>query len=626
MIYILFLLAFQINSRLLNEVIAEYDSSANILIYNGKVFKMTDETYFRSFSNDTTPSAPEKEKSKSFFDSFWFNFIGFTILAVFAGAMSGLTVGYLSIDMLILEIKLENGTEKEKIYAKKIKKIIADHHWILVTLLVCNAFACEAMPILLDKMVSPMVAIVISVTVLLFVGEIIPQALCTGPNQMKIASFLAPFTYCLMIITFPISYPVARFMDLVIGKHSKTRFCNNDLKSLIELHLKEANENINSEQISYFTGFLDIINTKIKEFMIPLERAYKLDCNFNINHNSLNEIIEQGYSRIPIYEDMPDNLIGVLNIKDLIGKDLTHPVSLNELNINLSNPIYVKEDIFYIDLFEKFKNGKTKTAFVYKEIEKEEKLIPDDLSTVINDNEEKGDEKVVGKEKKDNDKSKEEEALMSEENDENNEKIKVEGPLIPKKDEEENNEKIKVEEPLIPNKNEEENNEKIKVEEPLIPNKNEEENNEKIKVEEPLIPNKNEEENNEKIKVEESLIPNKIDEKNNEKIKIEEQLMPDGNDEEINENIKIEDQIITNNNEEKKKNKNKGKNKNKKEIKDEIIDIEDTNKREDDNNLANTEREIIGIITLEDLIESLLKIHFKEEPEIFRKSMRKMTI
>ena len=169
MIYILFLLAFQVNSRLLNEVIAEYDSSDNILIYNGKVFKMTDEPYFMSFSNDTTPSAPEKEKSKSFLDSFWFNFIGFTILAIFAGAMSGLTVGYLSIDMLILEIKLANGTEKEKIYAKKIRKIIADHHWILVTLLVCNAFACEGMPILLDKMVSPMVAIVISVTVLLFV-------------------------------------------------------------------------------------------------------------------------------------------------------------------------------------------------------------------------------------------------------------------------------------------------------------------------------------------------------------------------------------------------------------------------------------------------------------------------
>ena len=585
-ILILNLFFFETNCKL-NEVIADFDSNSNVLIFNGKVFKMTEESYFSSFANDTTPSSQEKEKSKSFFDSFWFNFIGFTVLAIFAGAMSGLTVGYLSIDMLILEIKLNNGTEQEKIYAKKIRKIIADHHWILVTLLVCNAFACEAMPILLDKLVNPMVAIIISVTVLLFVGEIIPQALCTGPKQMKIAAFLAPFTYCLMIITFPISFPIARFMDLVIGKHSKTRFCNNDLKSVIELHLKEANENINSEQINYFTGFLDIINTKIKEMMIPLDKVYKLDYNFNLNHNSLNEMIEKGYSRIPIYENIPNNLKGVLLLKDLIGKDLTHPIALNELNINLLNAIYVNEETFYIDLFEKFKNGKSKMAFVYKEIKKEEKLIPDDLSTAINDNEAK---------------------------EEKEEKIQVKESM--KKD---NKNKNKDEEALMPSINDEENNEKIEVEEPLINSINDDENVEKIKVEEPLIPkeNKEEKEKEEKNKVEE----NKNISENNEKIKDEEALIPDGNDEDINENIKIDEAIIPNNKDESKKNKNKKK----KEIKEDIIDIEGIKNKNDDD-LDNSEKEIIGIITLEDLIESLLKIHFKDEREIIRKPMRKMTL
>ena len=588
-ILILNLLFFETNCKL-NEVIADFDSNSNVLIFNGKVFKMTEESYFSSFANDTTPSSQEKEKSKSFFDSFWFNFIGFTILAIFAGAMSGLTVGYLSIDMLILEIKLNNGTEQEKIYAKKIRKIIADHHWILVTLLVCNAFACEAMPILLDKLVNPMVAIIISVTVLLFVGEIIPQALCTGPKQMKIAAFLAPFTYCLMIITFPISFPIARFMDLVIGKHSKTRFCNNDLKSVIELHLKEANENINSEQINYFTGFLDIINTKIKEMMIPLDKVYKLDYNFNLNHNSLNEMIEKGYSRIPIYENIPNNLKGVLLLKDLIGKDLTHPIALNELNINLLNAIYVNEETFYIDLFEKFKNGKSKMAFVYKEIKKEEKLIPDDLSTAINDNEAK---------------------------EEKEEKIQVKESM--KKD---NKNKNKDEEALMPSINDEENNEKIEVEEPLINSINDDENVEKIKVKEPLIPKENKEEKEKEEKEEKNKIEeNKKILENNEKIKDEEALIPDGNDEDINENIKIDEAIIPNNKDESKKNKNKKK----KEIKEDIIDIEGIKNKNDDD-LDNSEKEIIGIITLEDLIESLLKIHFKDEREIIRKPMRKMTL
>ena len=270
----LFSIFFFLSKGKLTEINAQFEHQSDILIYNGKVYKITNETFIESNSdNSTITSKSEEEKSDSFLDGFWFNFIGFSILACFAGAMSGLTVGYLSIDMLILEIKLESGTEQEKIYARKIKKVINDHHWILVTLLLCNAFACEAMPILLDKLVSDIMAIVVSVTVLLFVGEIVPQALCTGPNQMKIAAFLAPFTYGLMIITFPLSFPIAKFMDLVVGKHAKTRFCKSDLKSVIELHLKEYKGHpINTKQIGYFTGFLDIINTKVKELTIPMEK------------------------------------------------------------------------------------------------------------------------------------------------------------------------------------------------------------------------------------------------------------------------------------------------------------------------------------------------------------------
>ena len=486
----LFSIIFFLSKGELMDIEAQLDSESNNLIYNGKIYKMSNETL------------PEKytEEETSFFDSFWFNFIGFTILACFAGAMSGLTVGYLSIDMLILEIKLDSGTEQEKIYAKKIKRVINDHHWILVTLLLCNAFACEAMPILLDKLVSDIMAIVVSVTVLLFVGEIVPQALCTGPNQMKIAAFLAPFTYGLMIITFPLSYPIAKFMDLVVGKHSKTRFCNSDLKSVIELHLKEYKGHpINTKQIGYFTGFLDIINTKVKELTIPIEKVYKLNYNQAVNYHSIKEIKETGFSRIPIYEDDPNNLIGILFLKDLVGKDLSHPVKLNELNINILNVIHINEETFLFDLLEQFQNGKSKMAFVYREISKDETLLPDERITI----------KEVNKEI---DKEKEEE-------------------------------KIDIKEPLSINDNENKNENKEEIVEQLL-----NDNAEEIKKEEE---NLNEEEAQEK--------------------KIKEEKM--------------------------------------------ILD-------KDENN----DRQIIGIITLEDLIESLLKIHFKEEGEIVRKSIRKSTM
>jgi metal transporter CNNM len=64
--------------------------------------------------------------------------------------MSGLTVGYLSIDDLVLEIKANTGTETEKKYAERVLPIIYQRHWLLVTLLLCNASAMEALPICLS--------------------------------------------------------------------------------------------------------------------------------------------------------------------------------------------------------------------------------------------------------------------------------------------------------------------------------------------------------------------------------------------------------------------------------------------------------------------------------------------
>ena len=264
---------------------------------------------------------------------------------------------------------------------------------------------------------------------------------------------------------------------------------------MIELHLKEYKGHaINTQQIGYFTGFLDLINTKVKELTIPMEKVYKLDYNQIINYNSIKEIKETGYSRIPIYEDDPNNLIGILYLKDLVGNDLTHPAKLNELNINILNVIHISEETFIFDLLEQFQNDNSKMAFVYKEISKDDPLLlPDDRITVKEDNkgidEQKEEEKIDGKES--------------------------------------------------------------------------------------LSINDNQ--------IEEELLSNNINKTN----KIEENLSEDKTQEKI---IK-EDKLIL-----------------------------------DKDSLKKTNREIIGIITLKDLIESLLKIHFHNENEIIRKSIRKSSI
>lgn len=145
------------------------------------------------------------------------------VLTTGSGLFSGLTVGYLSIDDLILELRSKNGTEEEKEYAEKVLPILAKRHWLLVTLLLMNAICMEALPLFLDKILPEFLAILISVSLVLLFGEIIPQAYCTGPDQVKIAAFVSPLTKGLMWGTYPLSYPISLLLDHLLGEHTKSR-------------------------------------------------------------------------------------------------------------------------------------------------------------------------------------------------------------------------------------------------------------------------------------------------------------------------------------------------------------------------------------------------------------------
>lgn len=97
-----------------------------------------------------------------------------------AGLAAGLTMGLLSLDETKLEIKTMTGTEDEKVAASSILPIIKQHHLLLVTLLLFNAIANETLPIFLGALVPNYIAVILSVTLVLIFGEIIPSALFTG--------------------------------------------------------------------------------------------------------------------------------------------------------------------------------------------------------------------------------------------------------------------------------------------------------------------------------------------------------------------------------------------------------------------------------------------------------------
>ncbi|MCO5609553.1 hypothetical protein L7F22_063782 [Adiantum nelumboides] len=160
-------------------------------------------------------------------------------LVLFGGLMSGLTLGLMSLDLVELEVLQRSGTPTEKKQALAVLPVVTKPHQLLVTLVLCNAIAMEALPVFLDNMVSTLVAVILSVTFVLAFGEVIPQAICSR-NGLAIGANLGWLVRILMLICFPIAYPIGKLLDLVLGHNTAALFRRSQLKAFVSIHAKEV--------------------------------------------------------------------------------------------------------------------------------------------------------------------------------------------------------------------------------------------------------------------------------------------------------------------------------------------------------------------------------------------------
>ena len=165
------------------------------------------------------------------------------ICVTVAALAAGLTMGLLSLDPLMLLIKMRAGaTPQERAQAEQLLPIVKQHHLLLVTLLLLNSMANEALPLFLEVLVSPVVAVILSVTLVLFFGEIIPSAVFTGPNKIELASKMTPVVRLVMFLLWPIAFPIAKMLDNVLHEDEDTdheSLNRGELSALVRIQYEE---------------------------------------------------------------------------------------------------------------------------------------------------------------------------------------------------------------------------------------------------------------------------------------------------------------------------------------------------------------------------------------------------
>ncbi|KAH0748947.1 hypothetical protein KY290_028179 [Solanum tuberosum] len=295
----------------------------------------------------------------------WFIYAGFScFLVLFAGIMSGLTLGLMSLGLVELEILQQSGTPDEKKQAAVILPVVQKQHQLLVTLLLCNAAAMEALPLYLDKMFNQYVAVILSVTFVLAFGEVIPQAICTRYGLAVGANFVW-LVRVLMVICYPIAYPIGKILDCVLGHH-EVLFRRAQLKALVSIHSQEAGKGgeLTHDETTIISGALDLTEKTAEEAMTPIESTFSLDVNSKLDWEAMGKIIARGHSRVPVYSGSPKNIIGLLLVKSLltVRPETETPVSA----VSIRRIPRVPADMPLYDILNEFQKGSSHMAAVVK--------------------------------------------------------------------------------------------------------------------------------------------------------------------------------------------------------------------------------------------------------------------
>jgi gliding motility-associated protein GldE len=268
---------------------------------------------------------------------------------------------------------IEDGLEQKSKRLEILSQLLERPKKLLATILVANNFINIAIVILFaylgDYMFSNIdnikvkffVEVIVVTFLILLFGEILPK-IYASRNNLKFAAFMAYPLKVLDVVLSPISLPMR---SVTLGIHNKlgrqkSNLSVDQLSQALEL---TSEEDTTKEEHKILKGIVSFGNTDTKQVMRPRIDIFAL----NIEQKYLEimpDIIEHGYSRIPVYKDSMDTIEGILYVKDLLPYIDRKQFDWTTL---LREPFFVPENKKLDDLMAEFQEKKVHLAVVVDE-------------------------------------------------------------------------------------------------------------------------------------------------------------------------------------------------------------------------------------------------------------------
>lgn len=245
---------------------------------------------------------------------------------------------------------------------KLLATILVANNFINIGIVILFAYLSEHM---FSSISSPVLKFVVEVVVVTFLillfGEILPKVYASR-NNIKFAMFMAHPLKVLDVIISPLSLPMR---SITIAMHSKlgrqkSNISVDQLSQALEL---TSEADTSQEEHKILKGIVSFGNTDTKQVMRPRIDIFALDESLKLSE-IFPEIVKHGYSRIPVYRDNVDTIIGVLYAKDLLPYLERKQFDWTTLT---REPFFVPENKKLDDLMVEFQEKKVHLAVVVDE-------------------------------------------------------------------------------------------------------------------------------------------------------------------------------------------------------------------------------------------------------------------
>ena len=299
----------------------------------------------------------------------WVEAAALTVLIGLSGFFSGLEVALVG----IRKSKVVQLYKEGKKGSKALHKLKMNPSWMMSSVNLGNNLVNVGASALATSTAIRLfgndglgIAVGVMTFLILVFGEITPKTYCNA-NSTRIALRYAP-----VLLAFSYAfYPVVKFFEIITrgvvkitgSSHTPPPITEEDIRGVIDQGLEE--KALEKDEMELVHSALKFDDTVIRSVMTPRTKMFSLNSKMLL-FEALPQINQKGYSRIPIFKDTADDIVGFIHVRDVL-KELEKENKLVTLEEIARKPVFASQEKMVSSLLKEMKGRKTHMAIVIDE-------------------------------------------------------------------------------------------------------------------------------------------------------------------------------------------------------------------------------------------------------------------